>query len=133
MVKIMLPFVHFVNYKSGHFATKLLNNRMDFYERTKYLCKERELTIETLMSRCQLTRETFFKWRERQSLPRSDSLYKMSKVLGVSMEYLLNGENTSTPPIAQAVYDYLKDNRPGELSDILMEIEKKTGMSGIRA
>lgn len=104
---------------------------MDFYERTKNLCKEKNLTIEALMDDCNLQRETFFKWRSRQSFPRSDSLYQMSKVLGVTMEYLLKGEDTTTPSMAQRVFNYLKENRPGELDDILREIEKKTGTSGI--
>lgn len=96
------------------------------------LCKEKDLTIEALMVRCNLQRETFFKWRTRESFPRSDSLYLMSKVLGVSMEYLLKGEDTCIPTKAQQVYNYLKENRPGELTDILGELEKKTGTSGIK-
>ena len=103
---------------------------MDFYERTKMLCKEKGLTIEALMNKCGVTRETFFKWGERKSYPRTDNFYLMSKALGVSMEYLLKGEDTVTPSIALQVYNYLKENRPGELTDILVEIEKKTGTSG---
>ena len=90
---------------------------MDFYERTKKLCKEQNITIETLMLKCNLARETFSKWGARKSYPRSDNLYDMSKVLGVSMDYLFTGE--STPASAYAAYlPYLEKASDGDLTAI---------------
>lgn len=34
-------------------------------------------------------------WKTRETIPRADDLYKISKFLGVSMEYLLTGESTT--------------------------------------
>ena len=106
--------------------------QLDFYERTKQLCREKQITIENLMVSCDLTKDTFMKWRKRATFPKADDLYKMCKIFGVSMEYLLKGEDTVTPSRAQLVYNFLKDNRPGELTDILTELEKKNGISGIK-
>lgn len=36
----------------------------------------------------------FSNWKIRNTIPRSDDLYKISKFIGVSMEYLLTGEDT---------------------------------------
>lgn len=34
-------------------------------------------------------------WKIRETIPRADDLYKISKFLGISMEYLLTGESTT--------------------------------------
>lgn len=107
---------------------------MDFYERTKMLCKERNITVEALMAACNLRRETFAKWGARKSYPRSDNLYDMSKALNVSMEYLLMGEErTVIPSRFQAIIDVLSLD-----DDKLVAVEtllglKKDGSSGRRA
>ena len=89
---------------------------MDFYERTKKLCKEQNITIETLMLKCNLSRETFSKWGARRSYPRSDNLCDMSRVLGVSMDYLFTGRNSDS---AYSEYlPYLEKASDGDLSAI---------------
>lgn len=107
---------------------------MDFYERTKMLCKERNITVEALMAACNLRRETFAKWGARKSYPRSDNLYDMSKVLNVSMEYLLMGEEKAEiPPRLQAVVDALSsDEEKLAAVETLLGL-KKDGSSGRRA
>ena len=71
------------------------------------------------------------KWRKRSTFPKADDLYKMCKILKVTMEYLLKGEERLFSE-ADMVYNYLKENRPGELADIRIELQKKTGTSGIK-
>jgi len=106
--------------------------QLDFYERTKNLCKEQQITIEGLMTSCDLTKDTFMKWRKRSTFPKADDLYKMCKILKVSMEYLLMGEERLGCE-ADLVYKFLKENRPGELADIRCELQKKYGHSGTMA
>ena len=96
------------------------------------LCKERNITIESLMSECELTRETFSKWSARKTVPRCDTLLRMSKALGVSMEFLLTGNEDRPATIAELVYEYMNENMPGTLDDILVKIQKKVGNSGTK-
>lgn len=39
-------------------------------------------------------------WKKRNTIPKSEDLYKISQAIGVSMEYLLTGEDTNSelPP-----------------------------------
>lgn len=108
---------------------------MDFYERTKKLCKEQNITVESLMATCGLGRETFSKWKARDSFPRADNLYDMSKTLGVTMEYLLTGEKEQISEFNEYI-SYLEKASAEDIYGVRKLLgmpEKKTGSSGIKA
>ena len=104
---------------------------MDFYERTKKLCKEQNITIETLMLKCNLARETFSKWKARRTFPRSDNLCDMAKNLGVSMDYLFTGNNAATNAYSEYLPS-LEKASDGDLSAIrkILEMPEKILNSG---
>ena len=60
-----------------------------------------DLIIKRIKERCELKEleqfdisvQTISNWKTRNSIPRSDDLYKIAKYLNVSMEWLLTGEN----------------------------------------
>lgn len=101
-----------------------------FYERIKRLCKDKCITVEGLMISCGLTKDTFAKWRRRETFPRSDSLQKMSKCLDVSMDYLMTGEEDfRLNPRVMAIAKFLSDH-PEKLDAIeVLLFEKNAGQS----
>lgn len=66
---------------------------MDFYERVKLVAKERGLSISFLLSECELSYNTWKGYKFQGNLPRADVVYKISKILGVTMEYLIADES----------------------------------------
>lgn len=63
-----------------------------------------EEIIDRIKEHCSLTelesigipQSTFSKWKARNTIPRSDDLYRIAKYIGVSMEYLLTGEDKNS-------------------------------------
>ena len=105
---------------------------MTIYERIKTLCKQRNMTVESLMASCNLRRETFSKWQSRDTFPRADSLYDISRTLGVSVEYLFTGkEENHFSPRVQAIAIYLENN-PEKVDAIeILLFEKSVGQSSM--
>lgn len=72
------------------------------------------------------------------SLPRLESAYALAKVLGVSMEYLMTGEEPcrqSYPPRIQAVIEILIDDESklNAVCTLLQIPTEEAGTSGTRA
>lgn len=66
---------------------------MDIFDEIKRLCKIRGITIDDLMKMIGRSGIAVYAgWRQRGCYPRSEDLYKISKVLEVSMEHFF-GDN----------------------------------------
>lgn len=64
-------------------------NIIDIIDRIKFYTQLKEL------ENIGITQTQISVWKVRGTIPRSDDLYKISKFIGVSMEYLLTGEDTA--------------------------------------
>ena len=60
-------------------------------ERIKNLISDKKITIAELERRADLGNGTIRKWNT--SLPSADKIQKVAKILGVTIDYLINGEN----------------------------------------
>ncbi len=60
-------------------------------ERIKNLISDKKITIAELERRADLGNGTIRKWDT--SLPSADKIQKVAKILGVTIDYLINGEN----------------------------------------
>lgn len=101
-------------------------NRVDLMlgtETLKDLCKKAGLNYDSIRNR---------KSGATYSLPRMETGYALSRALGVSMEFLLTGKDDRPASVAELVYEYMNENMPGTLDDILNIIQKKTGNSGTK-
>lgn len=79
---------------------------MDFYLRVKELVKKKNITIDALMKDCfgsTSTRSTFNTWQKRETYPRADDAVRIAQYLGVSVEYLVLGNNQNSSPEAKFV------------------------------
>ena len=66
-----------------------------FYERIKNLLKEHKKSLDDLMAIKDLSfnsKSTYFSMRQAHNLPRADDVLRIAKFFGVSMEYLVTGE-----------------------------------------
>ena len=58
--------------------------------RIKALCKEKGISVKRMEAECGLKDSTVNKWDEKR--PSADRLHAVASYFGVSMEYLLTGE-----------------------------------------
>ena len=70
---------------------------MDFYERVKYLVKEKNFSLIPFLESIGINYGTYKAQRRYNNLPRADEAVKIAQALGTSVEYLVTGENL--PPI----------------------------------
>ena len=78
---------------------------VEFSQKLQQLRKQRGLTQEELAERLYVSRTAVSKWESGRGLPSIDSLKVISKVLGVTIDELLSGEE-----IIQAAEDDKKKN-----------------------
>lgn len=77
----------------------------DFVDRINGLLLKKGITKAKFYSDLQISNNSCTHWAIKGILPSSETLYKISKYLDVSMEYLFTGESTDIP---QSDYDLLK-------------------------
>lgn len=63
---------------------------MNLFERVQQLASIRGMSIAELERKSNLGNGTIRRWSD--SIPSADKLYKVSKILGVSIDYLISGE-----------------------------------------
>lgn len=82
---------------------------MDIYERLKFLCNEKGVSVSKMEIDNGFPKGNSNKWRK--SVPSADKLLKLSEYFGVSTDYILTGEQDelskdklhSDPEIAEMV------------------------------
>lgn len=65
---------------------------MEFNEKLQQLRKEKEWTQEQLAEELYVSRTAVSKWENGKGYPNIDSLKRLSKILGISIDELLSGE-----------------------------------------
>ena len=67
---------------------------MDFYERLRNICSEKNTTVTKVLHEIGLSSANTGYWKKGQ-LPKGDALLKISEYLNVSIDLLLTGEYTT--------------------------------------
>ena len=68
---------------------------VEFWKRTNKLIKDKNSKQENIAQECDIPYQTFRSWVTRQTFPDALQTYKIAQALGVSVEYLVTGEDTS--------------------------------------
>ena len=68
---------------------------LDFYDRVKTLAKQNKTTIESVVNSAGLTINSYKSYKRHGNLPRLDEGVKIARALGVSVEYLVTGEDSN--------------------------------------
>lgn len=90
----------------------------DFGERLYELRSKNNMSQGDLADRLDVSRQTISKWENGACLPEAEKLVLLSDVLGVSVDYILKGEQKQPEP----VYVYVKDTNeysPGDNEPIV--------------
>lgn len=67
---------------------------LDFYERLRNICSEKNTTVTKVLHEIGLSSANTGYWKKGQ-LPKGDALLKISEYLNVSIDLLLTGEYTT--------------------------------------
>lgn len=65
----------------------------DFYEEIKRLCKLNNITVDAAVKAATGTEDgnaIFWGWKRRKIYPRADDLFRLSKILGVTVEHFFD-------------------------------------------
>lgn len=80
---------------------------MDFFDRTKELCKQNDYTLSTLLQSLGINYETYKSAKRLGNLPRADEAVKIAKALNTTVEYLVTGKDIRPDPNT-IIKDYLE-------------------------
>ncbi len=61
---------------------------MTLYDRIKKIADDKNISISYIEENVQISNGSIIKWK--QNIPRADSLYKVAKLLGCSVEFLMS-------------------------------------------
>ena len=67
---------------------------MDFYSRVKNEVKKTKTSLQELVIGLGINHDTYYAQKRAGNLPRADEALKIAKALGVSVEYLVTGEES---------------------------------------
>lgn len=83
---------------------------MTLGEKLQKLRKDQKMSQEELASKITVSRQAVSKWELNEALPDTENLIQLSKVLGVSIDYLLNNEieNIEETPILKEITKKVK-------------------------
>ena len=104
-----------------------------FWSILDFLLSQRELTQDNFVKQCGIPLSTFNRWKNKDKLPKAESLIKMSEVLGVSLDFLLKGDRPDnlTLKIISAYPDIIKvvnklSRNPEHIQLVIGYLEGKT-------
>ena len=90
---------------------------MNFYEAVKELAKKKNTTVKTLVEGCGINYDSYNSCRRYGNLPRADEAVLIAGSLGVSVERLVTGRESSPAPDVSAALAAL-DSLRSELERI---------------
>ena len=64
---------------------------LDFWQRVKYLLKDNNINQQDIADTLNMRADSFSKWIQKDRLPDAEETYKIAEALGVSVEYLVTG------------------------------------------
>lgn len=96
-----------------------------FQKRIKELRLEKNLTMQELADKFDITKSRVNMWENNGTVPRMDVLIKLASYFGVTTDYLLGNDDTSEISSDNKRLSYLQRNL-GKLND--KELEQAEGM-----
>ena len=72
-------------------------------ERIKLLCKDRKVTVKSLLENCDMNRNTIYDLEKRSVFPACDKLSRIADYLHCSVDYLLG--RTDNPEVSKTKED----------------------------
>ena len=89
------------------------------------LCERRNVTPYRVAKECGFSGVSLSDWKSGKSSPNADKLLKMSRYFGVSMEYLMTGENSDHEPLPSVILSEDEDSLLASFRALNKEGRKK--------
>ena len=86
-----------------------------FYDRVKKQAKKSGLTLGETIEKVGLKKGSYDSYKKCGNFPRADEAYRIAKVLGVTVEYLVSGEELPTKPVSSKKMPADVQNSPENL------------------
>ena len=87
---------------------------LDFWIRVKDLIKEKNTTQDKIALQINERADNFSRWIQKDRLPDAEQTYKIANALGVSVEYLVTGNQSDN----KEKIDKIKDNLLNVIQDL---------------
>lgn len=84
-------------------------------ERLSLLRRENKLSQEALAERLGVSRQAISKWEREECAPDTENLIALSEIYGITLDELLNGENTKDEPTSEAALTKIAEEVEGGL------------------
>lgn len=101
-----------------------------FWRRFDVVLDERNLQIKDLCQNSGIPYKTLTGWRSKHRLPDLETAVYIAQALSCSLDSLMGVKESREPSVQDRVYEYMEQNFPTVLKDVLKNVEKKTGDSG---
>ena len=104
-----------------------------FWERVDKIRNQKEITLEQLAATIGIKHQSIRDQRSKDLIPKSETLYRISKALDTPMEYLLTGEVSKPESLGDKLYNALLEQAPAVLQGLIETyIEKRDTSSAPR-
>jgi hypothetical protein len=80
---------------------------MDFYQRVKDTCCAQNKNLRKMLNDVGIVYETYKSARREGRILRADDALKIAKALGVTVEYLIEGQGPQETPLISDIYNRL--------------------------
>lgn len=77
--------------------------------------------------------KSILSWRQKHLFPDLETASLVAQKMSCTLDSLMGVHTEKKPSVQDKVYDYMEENLPSVLKDVLDKIEKKSGNSGIKA
>lgn len=97
-----------------------------FYDIFKRLCDENGISVTRATEEIGLSRTIGTKWKQTKATPQGETLNKIAEFFGVSVDYLLTGEEKEKPLINgdEELTEYLEELRTRPEVRMLFSVSK---------
>ena len=80
---------------------------MDFYQRVKDTCRAQNKKLGDLLREVEINADTYKSVRRYGNLSRADEALRIAKVLGTTVENLIEGQGSQETPLLSDIYNRL--------------------------
>jgi len=92
---------------------------MDFYQRVKDICQGQKIKLRDMLKSQGINYDTYKSASRYGHLLRADDVLRIAKALGVTVEYLIEGQGPQESPILSDIYNRLPGLSQQQLEAVL--------------
>ena len=103
-----------------------------FWQRVNVALAGTDYNLYDLAEAGDVPYKSILSWRQKHLFPDLETASLIARKLSCSLDSLMGIKESREPSVQDRVYEYMEKNFPTVLKDVLNNVEKKTGDSGIK-